>query len=88
MCVLIPLYKELKRLGTQNGIPLYIDPKTWCIQRGERLMQIKNFDILDKGQKAYCVRTQTVFILKDDKLYSKYILCGLCTHTIRLNQMF
>ena len=51
-------------------------------------MQIKNFDILDKGQKAYCVRTQNVFILKDNKLYSKYILCGLCTHTICLNQMF
>ena len=69
-------------------MPLYIDPKTWCIQRGVRLMQIKNFDILDKGQKAYCVRTQNVFILKDNKLYSKDILCGLCAHTIRLNQMF
>ena len=36
-------------------------------------MQIKNFDILDKGQIIHCVRTQNVFILKDDKLYSKYI---------------
>ena len=51
-------------------------------------MQIKNFDILDKGQIIYCVRTQNVFILKDNKLYSKDILCGLCTHTICLNQMF